>query len=72
MAKLTKTEKVLSTIKRGPARGLTAEEVAARTDFNLATVRSYIYGLQAQGSLVVCGKVESGKRGRPALRYTVA
>lgn len=72
MAKLSKYDKVFSTVKGGPKRGLTAEEVAARTGFNLATVRSYIYGLQGTGAVVVCGKVETGKRGRPALRYAAA
>lgn len=68
---MTKTEKILSTLKRGPQKGLTAQEVALRTGFNLATVRSYIYGLQGTGAVTVCGQVSTGKRGRPALRYTV-
>lgn len=73
MAKtLTKSEAVFKAVKRGPKRGLTALEIADRTGVGIATVRSYLQALKAQGEITVVGKVESGKRGRPQLKYIAA
>lgn len=73
MAKtITKGEAVLKAIKRGPKRGLTAVEVSDRTGVGLATTRSYLNALKADGYIKVVGKVETGKRGRPQLQYAAA
>jgi len=73
MAKGTrnKKERIYLTIARGPKRGLSALEVAERTELNPATVRSYIYGLLVEGTVRKNGKVETGRRGRPQLLYYV-
>lgn len=73
MAKtITKNEAILKQLKRAPKRGLTAAEIADRTGINLATVKAYLSAFKSEGYATVVGKVETGKRGRPALRYTAA
>jgi predicted ArsR family transcriptional regulator len=70
MAKtITKSEAILKAVKRGPKKGLTAAEIADRTGVSLATVKAYLSAFKAEGYVQVVGKVETGKRGRPALRY---
>ena len=65
-------QRIESTLARGPKKGLTAAEVAKRTGGNLSTVGVYLSALKGEGIVTVAGKVETGKRGRPALRYTIA
>ena len=73
MAKtLTKSDAVYRAIPRAKRRAVTAEEVAELTGVSLATVRAYIQALKAQGTITAVAKVETGKRGRPALRYARA
>jgi len=68
----TAAERILSALKRAPKKGLTAEVIAERTGVQLGTVRSYLYAFKADGQVAVAGKVETGKRGRPALTYVSA
>lgn len=66
----TKAETIYGTVSRYK-RGVTAVEVADKTGLNLATVRAYLAALAAEGSIQVCGTVQTGKRGRPANRYSL-
>ena len=73
MAKtITKGEAVLKTIKRGPKKGLTAEQVSERTGVKLSTVRAYLQALKADGYVSVVGTIQTKRPGRPALRYVAA
>lgn len=72
MANQTKFQLVASTIARRSARGITAAEVAAKTGVALNTVRVYITTLKNQGVIAEAGKVETGKRGRPQIKYVAA
>jgi predicted ArsR family transcriptional regulator len=71
MARQTKTltQRITSAVSRGPKKGLTAAQIAAKLDANPSTVGVYLNALKGQGIVKVAGKVETGKRGRPALLY---
>jgi predicted ArsR family transcriptional regulator len=68
----TATDRVLSTLKRGPKRGLTAALIAERADLNLSTARTILWQLVKDGEATVVSKVETGERGRPANLYAAA
>ena len=74
MAKQKKTafQAIISTIKRGPKKGLTAVEVSERAGTQLNTTRAYLSTLKEQGEVIVVDTERTGRRGRPALRYTAA
>jgi len=73
MARTTKTapEAIISVLKRGPKRGLTASAIADRAGLNLNTTRTSLYQLTAAGDIVLIGR-EEPSFGRPANLYTLA
>jgi DNA-binding IclR family transcriptional regulator len=72
LASRTAPEAILSVLKRGPKRGLTAALIAERTGFNLSTTRTTLYSLASSGDVSVIGTTETGSRGRPANLYALA
>ena len=65
------SDRILSVLRRGPRRGLTAVEVSTRAELNLNTTRTTLWGLQGLGAVEVIGTTEP-TRGRPANRYALA
>lgn len=76
MNKLKKTrtapEVILSVLKRGPKRGLTADVIAERSGLKLGTTRTTLWQLVQDGSAVVTDTYRDGRRGRPANLYLAA
>lgn len=68
----TATDRVISTLKRGPKRGLSAALIAERAELNLSTTRTVLWQLVKDGNAAVVSKVETGERGRPANLYAAA
>lgn len=68
----TATDRVFSTLKRGPKRGLSAATIAERAGLNLSTTRTVLWQLAKDGDAVVVSTVETGERGRPANLYAAA
>lgn len=67
---MTQVVTIQKTLKKGPKRGLTAAEVAARTGINLNSVRATLWTLQSDGSITVAGTVPASTGyGRPSNRY---
>lgn len=65
------SDTILAVLKRGPKRGLTAAEIAARAELNLNTTRTVIWALAQAGDVSVVSTAES-TGGRPANRYVLA
>lgn len=74
MARITKTapEAILSVLKRGPRKGLTAVVIAERASTNLNTTRTTLGQLREAGSVSIVDTDSTGLRGRPANLYIVA
>ena len=73
MARSTKTapEAIISVLKRGPKKGLTATTIAERAGLNLNTTRTTLYQLAASGQVAMIGR-ETPSFGRPSNLYTLA
>ena len=67
----TARDRILSTLRRGPKRGLTRSEIAARAGVNSNSVGTYLSSLRAEGLIDIAGQLPS-TGGRPANRYTAA
>lgn len=63
--------KILSTLKRGPKKGLTAAQIAERTGFSLNSIRSALSAFQRENAVTVVGTLKAGT-GRPSNLYTIA
>lgn len=66
----TAAEKILSALRRGPKRGLTAADVATRAQTNLNTTRSQLIEFE-KASLVSVVGTASSTGGRPAKLYVI-
>lgn len=69
--KKSASDAILSVLKRGPQRGLTAATIAERANLNLNTTRTTIYSLSRAGSVEAVG-TEAPSFGRPANLYKLA
>lgn len=67
----TAPEAIISVLKRGPKRGLTAASIADRAGLNLNTTRTALYQLVADDAVTLIGR-ETPSFGRPANLYTLA
>lgn len=67
----TAPEAILTVLRRGPKRGLTATAIAERADLNLNTTRTSLYFLASEGKVAVVG-TETPSFGRPANLYAYA
>jgi predicted ArsR family transcriptional regulator len=67
----TASEAIISVLKRGPKRGLTAAAIAERAGLNLNTARTTLYQLVATGNVANIGR-ETPSFGRPANLYALA
>lgn len=67
----TAVEAILSTLRRGPRRGLTAATIADRAGLNLNTTRSTLYSLTSDATVTQIGR-ETPSFGRPANLYRIA
>lgn len=65
------SDRILSILRRGPKRGLTAVEIAERAELNLNTTRTVVWALAQAGDVVTVSTTES-TGGRPANRYALA
>lgn len=65
------SDRIVAVLKRGPQRGLTAAEIAARAELNLNTTRTVIWALTQAGTASGVSTAES-TGGRPANRYVLA
>jgi predicted ArsR family transcriptional regulator len=63
--------RILTVLKRGPKRGLTAATIADRANLPVNTTRTTLYELSRAGSVSTLGR-ESTSFGRPANLYAVA
>jgi predicted ArsR family transcriptional regulator len=68
----TAPEAILSVLKRGPRKGLTAVVIAERASTNLNTTRTTLGQLRDAGSVSIVDTDSTGLRGRPANLYIVA
>lgn len=68
---MTASEAIISVLRRGSKKGLTASTIAERAKLNPNTVRTSLYSLTDEGTVRVVGTVGSG-RGRPAHLYALA
>jgi predicted ArsR family transcriptional regulator len=68
----TAPEAILSVLKRGPRKGLTAVVIAERASTNLNTTRTTLGQLRDAGSVQIVDTDSTGLRGRPANLYIVA
>lgn len=67
----TAPEAILSILRRGPRRGLTASAIAERGGLNLNTTRTSLYFLVQRGDVTV-SDTEAPSFGRPANVYKLA
>ena len=65
-------ERILSVLRRGPKRGLTAETIAERAGLNLNTTRTVLWSLTSSESVVTVGTTSPTGSGRPANLYALA
>lgn len=73
MPRIPKTapEAIITVLKRGPKRGLTAVAIADRAGLNINTTRTTVYQLNATGDIRLVGR-EDPSFGRPANLYALA
>jgi predicted ArsR family transcriptional regulator len=71
-SKRTAHASILSTLKRGPKRGLTAAVIAERTGLKVGTTRTTLWQLVQDGTAVVTDTYRDGRRGRPEYLYLAA
>lgn len=67
----TSLDRIASVLNRGPRRGLTRSEIAARAKVNANSVGVYLSQLIRSGRAQVVGQ-EPSTGGRPANRYSAA
>lgn len=74
MARTSKTapEAIVSVLKRGPKKGLTAANIAERATLNLNTTRTTLGVLTNEGTVALIGREEPAGIGRPANLYALA
>lgn len=70
-SKRTADQAVLSVLRRGPQRGLTAAVVAERAGLNISTTRNVLYTLTSENTVRVVGVNSTGSVGRPAHLYAL-
>lgn len=68
----TAPEAIMSVLRRGPRKGLTAVVIASRAGTNLNTTRTTLGQLRAEGAVEIASTDSTGTRGRPANLYIVA
>jgi predicted ArsR family transcriptional regulator len=64
-------EAILSVLRKGPKKGLTAATISDRASINPNTTRATLVGLVNSNAVVVIGR-ETPSFGRPANLYVVA
>lgn len=69
--KKTASDRILTALRKGPRRGLTAAEISNRTELPLNTVRSTLYSLATAGTVSKLGTLQTGTAGRPSNIYTL-
>ena len=74
MARTNRTapEAILSVLRRGPKRGLTATAISERAGTVVSTTRTTLGSLVIAGQVEIVGTVRSETRGRPANLYAFA
>lgn len=71
-AKKTLDAKIVSVLKKGPRKGLTAAEIAARGELNINSTRTTLGLLVDFGSVAVVGTAPVVGFGRPSNRYSLS
>lgn len=71
MTKRTASDRIISVLRRGPQKGLTAATIADRAKLNLNTTRTTLGTLVMESAVAIIGR-ETPSFGRPANLYRIA